>query len=206
MGRGRAPLRISPAACIFLALSVILLPMDWVLSWLVALTVHEVAHILAVKFCGGRIQLIRFSLAGARIVVDDLTTVQQIICALAGPFGGMLLLTLVKRFPLMAICACIQSACNLVPLSGSDGGRALHSCLCLWLSQEKSDKICHVIDRTLRITLCVLGLYTAWKLSWGLLAALSCVLLLRRIENKNSLQTEPSAGTIRLTETNEVRL
>lgn len=205
MVQGRTLLRITPAACIFLALSLILLPLDWMLSWLIALIVHEGAHILAVKFFNGRIHSIQFSLLGARILADDLTAVQQIVCSLAGPIGGLLLIWS-KWLPQLAICACAQSICNLIPLWGFDGGRALHGCLCLWLPQGKSEIICQVIDRILRIVLCAFGLYTAWKLSWGLLAALSFVLLLRRIDNKNSLQTEPTTDTISLIETNEVRL
>ena len=202
MEQGRALLRITPAACIFFALSVILLPLEWVLSWLGALMVHEGAHILAVKICGGRIHRIRFGLAGAQIVADTPTTGLQIICALAGPLGGLLLLALLRRFPKAAICACIQSVCNLMPLLRSDGGQALDGFLCLLLPQEMANKICLLVDRIMRIILCVLGLYAAWRLSWGLLAALSCVLLLRGI--KNTLQTKSPAGTIKLTEAREV--
>lgn len=206
MERGKIPIRISPAACIMFVLSVILLPLDWVLAWLTALTVHEGAHILSVRLCGGRVNCVCFALTGAQIVADGLTAGKQIICSLAGPFGGLMLFALLKWFPQLAICACAQSICNMIPFWGSDGGRALVGALCLWLPEHKAERVCRIVDRLLRIALCALGFYAAWKLSWGLLATLSFVLLLRRIENKNSLQSERSAGTIELTEINEVRL
>ena len=194
----RLSIIVAPAVWIGLAFAMILLPLRWVIAWLLATTVHELFHILSLLVCGARIHEIRIALSGAQITTDSLTHGKEIISAVAGPLGGVLLLLLSRWLPKTAICAFVQSVFNLLPLVNFDGGRVLHGSLSLLLSENRADKVCDRVDGITRIFLCIFGIYAAWKLSWGLLCFLCCFFLLRR--SKNPLQTRPSAGTIVLHE------
>lgn len=180
MRQGRPSIRVSPTACIMLALAAVILPIDWVISWVLAMLTHEICHIVALIGCGSCVLHIRISHAGAQIETDSLSPVRQIICALAGPMGGFLLLFLVRWFPKLAICAVVQSAFNLLPLSIMDGGRIIHGFLRLYLADRKTDIVCIHIDRITKIIICVLSIYLSIVMSWGMLAIVACVVLIRR--------------------------
>lgn len=186
MRQNRPVIRVTPSACIGLALAVILLPLDWVTAWLSAVVIHEICHVIAVKVCRARIHSIRFALCGATIITDELSYGQQIVCALAGPSGGLLLLLVSKWVPQMTICGCVQSAYNLLPLVNLDGGRALQGLLSIYLDQRKAHNVSDWVDKETRVILGILGVYIAWKLSWGTLIVLSVVALIRRRKIKIS--------------------
>lgn len=184
MPQNSAMISVTPAACISVALSTLLLPLDWVCAWLIAVAFHELCHILIVKIFKCDIYSICFTLSGAAITTEPMTTKQTVISALAGPCGGFLLMSTFRWFPQLAICGCMQSIYNLLPLAGLDGGRALHTITLYFFPQRKAQRICKTTDRITRLVLFVVGLWTAWKLRWFALAIFCIILFISKRHGK----------------------
>lgn len=144
---------VNGAALIALALAVLLLPLRWLGAAILAAVVHELCHWAAVKLCGGRVQRMSAGILGAEMAVSGLSPWQELFCALAGPAGGLVLLSLSRFLPRTALCAGLQSLYNLLPIYPLDGGRALR-CLCAMILPERAgDRVCE----TARI-LCLSGI------------------------------------------------
>lgn len=143
MDKGRGcNIGISPVACVTGAFALLIVPLNWFLSAIVAAAVHEWFHYTAVRLCGGKINSLRIGGRGAVMDAVDLTPGKMLVCVLAGPLGALLLLFLARWFPRIAICAAFQSAYNLLPLEPLDGGRALRCCLAMRLPPPIVDSIC----------------------------------------------------------------
>ena len=178
MHRDRTKFKIAPAACITFALAVILLPLNLTAAWIIAVAIHEMCHIIAAKICKVKICYINLGLMGAIISTEAMYNCQKLFCVLSGPIGGLLLIFTISHFPLLAICGCIQSFFNLLPFFHSDGGEILRCILSFWLEEDQAYAVGTIIDKILRIILCIIGLLIAWKLSWFILAVLSIISLL----------------------------
>lgn len=118
-------LRVDPAVYLLAALMLLTLPLDWVLSALLAAVFHELCHLAAVHLLGGKILSVRIGAGGAVINAELTTPFREFLCSLAGPAGSLLLLALCRYAPKLAICAGVQGLFNLLPISPLDGGRIL---------------------------------------------------------------------------------
>ena len=65
---------------------------------------------------------------------------RELLAVLAGPAGSLLLLSLYRVLPRVAVCAAVQGFYNLLPIEPLDGGRALRLCLEHWC-QHRAEKI-----------------------------------------------------------------
>ena len=110
-----------------LAVEVLLLPMSWLLGWLLAVSVHECGHYLALKCCRVPVSEIRIGLLGANMFTAPLSPTQELICAAAGPIGSFLLLILADRLPIAAMIGLVQGVFNLLPFYPLDGGRMVRA-------------------------------------------------------------------------------
>lgn len=115
----------------FLALA---LPLRWMAAAAVSIAVHELCHYLAVRLCGGQVYSLYMTAGGIKMHTSPLTPGKHLICALAGPAGGLLLFLLSIKMPRLALCALVHSAWNLLPLYPLDGGRAVENLLVLVFS------------------------------------------------------------------------
>ena len=191
-------LRMKPQAYILLAAAMLLFPVRWMLSWVLAALVHELFHSFAILASGGSIYQIQIGVLGARIETDNCSPGREIVRALAGPIGGLLLLLTIRFTPRLAMCGCIQSACNLVPIYPLDGGRVVRAALRRFIPKQ-ADRIINVPDVMVSSCLFFLGIYTTFVWKFGLLPLLlSTMLLCRTI--KNSLQSKCIESTIGLPE------
>lgn len=172
---------IDTLALLMFALALLTVPLNWLLASLVAAGVHELCHYTALRLLGGGSRGFFIRPGGAVLSVTGLTPGRELLCALAGPLGGVLLLILYRHFPRVAICAGLQSAFNLLPIYPLDGGRACHCLLCLLIGEEAAGKW----QRFTEITLCCLLLLIVISLKLGIVPILiGTLVILRALSRK----------------------
>lgn len=179
---------------LLLALLVLIFPLQWMIAVVLAAAFHEWCHYLAVRLFRGQVNGLRIGMTGARMDVTGLLGWQELICILAGPAGGLMLLLLARWIPRTALCAAFQSIYNLLPIWPLDGGRALRTGADLLLPVEKADGICVWMERICLAALALLGLYGTFILHIGMMPLL---FIIGAVLRKNSLQTVPVFVTIR---------
>ena len=157
--------QISGTACVWCALLILILPLQWVAAALFAAAFHEVCHMLAIYACGGKVGTITVGGGGAVMDAGTLSNAKELLCALAGPMGSLLLLPLMRWFPRVAVCGLFHAVYNLLPVYPLDGGRAL-CCIANSLLGEKGETVCLLVQLFFCVMVLVLGIYASvvWKL------------------------------------------
>ena len=140
------------------ALLCLAVPLDWVLSAIIAACVHESCHILGVLLCRGRIYSIRIGSRGAVLDGSPMEPLRELLCILAGPAGSFALLLCGEYCPKVALCGVVQGAVNLLPVYPLDGGRALLCMARLLFSPETAAGICAMVRRLFIAALLLLGM------------------------------------------------
>lgn len=130
---------ISSGYCFALAVMILLLPPEWIMSAMIAALIHELCHYLAIFACSGKTAGVGLYSFSARMALPEMSRGKELLCALAGPFGGLMLWFLAPWFPRLAMCAAVQSLYNLLPVYPLDGGRALRCALHLFLPPSAAD-------------------------------------------------------------------
>lgn len=101
--------------------------------------IHELSHLLMIRFLGGSVKGIYIGPGGAEIRTGAMDLLQELLCTLAGPVGSFSTVLLCHFIPKIAICGFIQGCFNLIPLYPLDGGRVLRCCIRL-LERKKPCK------------------------------------------------------------------
>ena len=153
-------LRINGFTFLWLALLLLALPLRWVAAAGFAAVFHEFCHMLAIRICGGTIQSLEVGNSGALMEAADLTARQELLCAMAGPLGGLLLLLFLRWVPEVAVCAAFQSAYNLQPVYPLDGGRCLR-CVVAMFAPMTADTVCVWAARCCCFLLIAVGIWAA---------------------------------------------
>lgn len=120
------------------AVSVLVVPIRWVVSWLFAALIHELSHYIALKICRIHIYSITIDHSGTFMRTGIIPPSKEFICAIAGPIGSLSLCFLSEVIPIASFCAFIQAIYNLIPIYPFDGGRALFALLAVIAGQDKS--------------------------------------------------------------------
>lgn len=158
-----------------LALIILLLPLQWLLSALAAAFIHELGHYCAVRLLGGSVQRLQFGTSGAIMEATGLTQRSELVCLLAGPLTGLLSVFAIRIFPTIALCGIVQSAYNLLPIYPLDGGKMLRIIILMAGGTEYSFQLIEHFVLLLLLTLCI---YI--KLRFGISLFLFFVILLLR--------------------------
>ena len=153
-------LRINGIAFLWLALLLLVLPLRWVAAAGFAAIFHECCHMLAIRACGGNIQALDVGKSGALMETADLAAWQELLCAMAGPLGGLLLSLFFRWFPEVAVCAVFQSTFNLLPVYPLDGGRCLR-CIVSMFAPVAADTVCVWAARCCCFLLIAVGVWAA---------------------------------------------
>lgn len=154
VSRSNISIGITGGACICLALSLLVLPLRWILAAVTAGLVHELCHGLAVLLCRGEISMFRLGRSGAVMEIHELPPRKECLCAIAGPLGSGLLVLLFPYFPRVAFCATVHCVYNLLPIYPLDGGRALR-CLLSGCTENTKQEVCRILE-TVTLTLLTL--------------------------------------------------
>ena len=182
---------VSPGVYFVLALLVLLIPLRWLIAAVVSVVVHELFHIAAIRYFRNQIRSIHIGVDGARIHTQSMSLRQELVCALAGPVGGILLLLLARWFPALALCSGFHTIYNLLPVYPQDGGRALHCGARLVLSEKWTNCICTFVEHICLVGIAALGFYGTFVLKVGIIPLLFVILFLwRSYKMKNSLQRD----------------
>lgn len=112
-------------ACFLWALLLLSLPIKWMCAFYLAVLIHELFHYGALTMMGKKVEQIRVGFRGIQMQTYNLSYQEEMICALAGPFGGGILLAALRWYPELSICGLLHSLYNLLPIYPLDGGRAL---------------------------------------------------------------------------------
>ena len=146
---------VSLSFCIYTLLLLLLLPLRWVLSLFAAVALHEASHMLALMICRVKMRSVTLRASGVYISSRALSPAEAVICAAAGPVGGLLGACLLYRFPRFALCAFLQSIYNLLPILPFDGGRVLYG-LCGMLPKRVGQLLCFAV-RTMLLILIIIS-------------------------------------------------
>ena len=176
--------RISAPALLWAALLILLLPLRWLVAAAIAAAFHELCHMLAVKCCGGSIADLRIGPKGASMDISMLTRRQELIAALAGPAGSLLLTLTAHVFPTLAVCALVHGAYNLLPVYPMDGGRALYCGTALLIGEEWAEKLCTWVARILCAILLLCGVFGFLIMKWGILPLIFASILTITIKQR----------------------
>jgi Zn-dependent protease len=151
-----------------LALGLLVLPIWWVFAAVLAAVWHEACHYFALRLCGGRAFGLRAGLTGAVMDVRFNGPGQELICALSGPAGSLLLLLFVRWMPRTAICGGFQGIYNLLPIYPLDGGRAMRCLSEIILTPIIGQKLCFWVEKACLLGLVILSLYGCFGLHLGI--------------------------------------
>ena len=163
------------AACFLWALWVLILPAKWIVSAVLAALIHESCHVAAVRLLGGRVHRIQVGPFGAVIDADGITGLREAACALAGPFGSLLLVGLIHVYPILGLCSLVQACFNLLPVYPLDGGRALLRMMeCL--SPDRAESICRTVETFVLLMLFFIAIYLLVVSSVGVLPSVLCLI------------------------------
>lgn len=124
-------IQISAGAYLLWAGCILLLPLNWIIGWLVAVSVHEAGHLMALLCCRTPIYSLKIGCLGAEISTGPITAFQELLCAAAGPMCSLLLILSREKYPIIALLGFVQGIFNLLPVYPFDGGRMLRAAYCV---------------------------------------------------------------------------
>ena len=151
---------VTPGFCILWAFLILTLPPGFLAAAVFAALVHEAFHAGAVRLWGGRILGMTLGAGGMVMEVTAMDPGRELVCALAGPAGSLLLTFLPA--PTAALCGLCQGLFNLLPLMPLDGGRALGCILEMTAPRHRS-----WIQQVAEMAVLTLLLAAAWRLGTG---------------------------------------
>ena len=166
------------------AAALLILPLSFFMSFIMAALVHEIFHFFVLWLTGVNVNRISVGPFGAVMETEAMDPGREVLCAMAGPVGSFLLVLFYRFLPGIALCAFIQGCFNLLPIYPLDGGRGIKGVLEL-MKLRKSSRILAVIQMGVGLTIGIACLYGFWKWDLGLgILILGGIVLLRTLPRK----------------------
>lgn len=138
---------------LWLAVAIVLLPIKWLIAWIIAILCHEMFHYIALRVFQYHVFQIHIGIHGVKMITEEPKGKRGVYCALAGPLAGFVLFAFVQWTPRIAICALLQSLYNLLPFFPLDGGRALRCILQSVVKNRSVIKVQRGIEATVLLTI-----------------------------------------------------
>ncbi len=165
-------LRIDASALIVWAMAILLLPMDWYVSTVLATGIHELGHYVCARILKIPVYSICISAGGCRMETAPMHRMQEFLCAAAGPIASLMLFLLFRWMPILGFCGMVQGAFNLLPIYPMDGGRILR-CVA-------GERASHVVSLVTSLFLAGMGIYLTFFQNMGLIPLIFGLLLMFR--------------------------
>lgn len=168
---------------LYITLLLLTIPVQWIISWIIAIVIHELCHWFAVRICGGSILDVKIGIGGAQLQCNNMPDFCRLFAIICGPLGGMLLAFAGKWLPRIALCSFVLSLYNMIPLLPLDGGQIVRILI-------KSDKTFSVLQNIFLLLLILLSLFATFYLRLGvlpILVALGIYLKYRKIPCKEDI-------------------
>ena len=150
-------LRISIPFFVLLSVMYVLDGNKLFFSTFIAIFIHEISHIVAIRLCGGKIDRVEVCAFGIKVNVPELKYMsykREIIIAAMGPLVGII----TASIALLAADVCksdsllyfaginiIISAINLLPVYPLDGGRVILSLLLMFSSVRFAYTVSYIL-------------------------------------------------------------
>ncbi len=177
-------IQVDIAVYFLAAFFILTLPLDWLVSAIMASIFHELCHIFTLYAFHGKVEIIKISVSGCVVYTDRIGEIRQFLSILAGPAGSFSLLLLCHTAPKIAICGLFHGAYNMVPVLPLDGGRLLQLLLCRYFPEHAQ----FLLDMT-AIGICmIVAVFGIWlsagvfRKIWPMIIA--CVLISRALPRK----------------------
>lgn len=164
----RSKVQVSPGVLLLLPAALLLLPIRWTLAWILAVSLHEMGHYLALRLCKIPIYALRLTPLGILMDTGQMQRRETVLCALAGPVFALLFTVLSPVMPGTAVCILFQSLYNLLPLYPLDGGRALRAVL----SKLFPVRTAYYIEGIVLTVVAAVGVYVFYILKLGIIPTL----------------------------------
>ena len=171
---------IQPEFIIFLSLGLLVIPVPWLLSWILAGVIHELFHFVALRLCEYPVKNIKIGFSGARLETEMEPGFKMALCAIAGPVSGFLLLAAVHIIPRIAICGLLQSAWNLLPVYPLDGSRVIIGLLSVVYDEKTVKTICLYLERSVILLIWIIACYATFQMHLGIMPILLAFVLFIR--------------------------
>lgn len=169
-------IKLLPSFYIGTCVSLLILPIKWVVAWFLAAFIHELGHLFMLKLLHTPVFSITLGFHGAMIETGYLSKRTEFLSALAGPAAGFCCLLVSTIFPLLAVCGFYQSIYNLLPFPDHDGGRALKAIISVYFPFEIVNNMMRVIMIALTVVLTATGLYFCFEYNLGPGIVVICML------------------------------
>ena len=119
-------IEVRPAAAVSFGLLLALDPAGLLLPLLLAASLHEAGHLLALRYCGVEVSLLQIGLTGAVLHTAPMERREAGLTAAAGPAVNIILFALLRHtVPVFSLLNLLLAAGNLLPVFPLDGGRIL---------------------------------------------------------------------------------
>lgn len=151
---------------VWMAFLLLMVPIEWMIAWVLAAVFHELCHYAAIRMCGFHVLQLRIQASGA-IMETDIQGIKACISSLAGPLGGLLLTLFGRQMPRLAVCAMLQSLYNLMPVYPLDGGRAIREMLQTLVGSSRAQRISKGIGGVFLCILLVCAVHLWFRLAVG---------------------------------------
>lgn len=179
--RIRKYLEVSPAFVALLCAYFYFDPAKTFFPFLLAVTLHEAGHLLALRGMHAQVHKVSFQLTGAVIHTQPLRYPQELLAAAAGPTVNLLCtLFFLHKNPAFALVNLLLLLFNLLPLYPLDGGRIVRALVHMLLN----DTAARIVEKLVTtvclaaVAACAVYLTCVWHAGpWPIIV---CVLLILR--------------------------
>ena len=177
-------IKIETGVYFTIALLVLMMPLWFFISLIIAAGIHEICHYLVLKLCDVMVYQVSIGPFGASIETESMDPGRELVSALAGPVGSFILVLIFRWVPGIALCGLIQGIFNLLPIYPMDGGRIM-KCMLEILKIPQRDKIIRAIEWMTILGILILGFWGKWRWNLGCGGIVIGVILLLRIIRRN---------------------